>query len=765
MGLCGLPYLPDHNMRIELSEEDEKIVGYTITADELSADAYLRFVAALESYSYKDSAGTTYKFISSDADASGMGLEDTTVLRLTPTEKYMGMDVRTFVRDEYYLLGFDSTGKFVMTSFMVNAMLDGYFLGAEVAEFGESLWGFSKNADQILPELCKIPLYYFSEYSSEKIIVPEVGSNASFYPISYLSSYPFSSWNDEWDLAFQVITENNSQEIQDSFVAALLAAGYVLQAPEKEGQTYDVYLLENAEVGKIEYTVYPFEEKTSSGETVNAITFDVFYKAPEEYTSHLRDIIEDVASISGITPKAEDAYGSAYTDYGVAAYALGTAKLSSYESEDHALEIITDIAYRFLDEGDGVILVKDEIEFNEAEEEGDEEYYSVVLSSGDIEADIVVSTEAGEDGSHEVEIDIFDDKYTLSSAEVLAGTLSKSFNSGSHFGLRGVDYVANEDGSFSISDQLAGTAENLSDAAEAYGALFDGFTLGSSEGCEEVVEPEDVLGWEAVYDNREASLQIVVSAVPAEEAGKIDVTISVAAHRYVTPTTTIVAFLTALNGSAPSEDAYVVNPDESTSAVLAVEGTGHEASELQGIAEGFKASLPEGFVQESSAAASESSWAVFAKNEETGIQVTLTATLGEGGAVSGSVLFEFIPAPLSNAELAMIATLQNFEIAEPVKGTDYSQVESQDYFYSTFAVDYATEETNLQDEAEYYSAAAAGATWYQLSSAASTYQVSEDVSFDSWKVLLVTSDYSQGMIFETFVAGGYVYLSITSIGM
>ena len=692
---CGLPFLPDHNMRVETVVEDEKLSDYYITADDMDNESYLRFIDDLESYVVV-SSGLYFKFIPTETvDVEGLPLDDISVFRLTPYQRGSSSNSRVFIKDEYFLLGFNAQGDFVMTSYMVNCILDGYYLGTEVNTFlDKMISGWDNYGSEMISDLPKLPYYYFSEYSSEKFIMPEVLATSSFYPISYFSSYPFSDMNDKYDLAFHIITEGNTQEILDDLVQALKDAGFELQDKEKPDITYDTYKLSNEKVGTIEYNVWPFDDKDKE------IDFDVLYKAPEIYTSHLRDQIADIATLAGIT-LGTDPYDSGNDeDVGLYASAEGTAKLE-YATENHSLELLNDIARKFLDADQGYI-VKEVAELYEAKTEKEESYYSICLSKGDLEVQIFVVLDEETDGSHKVEIGILDDKYAISPADSLAAELCKEFSADDHYGLKGVDYVENEKtASFEISKDVEGGTFQA--AAEANKALFEslGFELASSEGKETKSEETDVLGWTSVFDDKFHDLRITVTAVPATEEGHISVVIAVRVYRFTNPETIMKQYIEAATGQPATEESYTM--DEATLTCVA---QGSKAMEIADAAAFIAAAnaeaaamaghLPEGFVADGSRVYGNYMRYAY-RNAELGIEAIILIGWTETGL--GTVLtLQFMP-EYTVEELFMRAVLSATLGYEAIRGYDYT-VSQYGQYYSVQA--YGIPNTTADDiEASY----------------------------------------------------------------
>ncbi len=332
LGYCGFPYLPGHNMKVELVlDEQQNLLDWYISAENVSEDEYLAFVSRIGDYKYSLGNAYFFEFLEDAADASKWsGLSDTVVFRLTPYELEGGYGYRLFLDDEYIVMGYDESGKVIIRNRMVNCELDAMFLGTNKA-----LWrGWSEGADEILPYLPKIPYYYHSELSSLKFVLPEVTAQNGFYIYSYFTAYPFAESLDKYDLAMTGVIEGASDEMLSTFAADLVQEGFALQEPKEDNEGESVYLLNNELVGSIEYTLYPVEE--------GDLYFDIFYIAPAEYTTVLTEEINALLASLNTDDAKVDNKDYTKTSASIVSYsrAIGEeATLQSvFEAEGTALE-------------------------------------------------------------------------------------------------------------------------------------------------------------------------------------------------------------------------------------------------------------------------------------------------------------------------------------------------------------------------------------------------------------------------------------------
>ena len=736
-GSAPLPYLPGFNMRVEARWEgegdDEELLEWKIVADGITAEAYLDYCNRLSNY-YAEvqlQLKTTFELQEIAGDFEGFhGLSDVSVFALAPTAVYQGQTVRYYTSDEYFVLGINQEGQLVIESRLIDASLDGYFLGTFFANgeryFPAPYGYYVEYAGDILEN-------YHSELSYDAWVYPDVSqnANASFTPYNLKSVYPTEEAYDQFDLAWFLEVDGGTQAEYDAFIADLLAHVY----EKVEGEKRDSYIIDDPLLGYIEYVpAFYAEEETEEGTTPSAICFNFYYINPGSYTNHLDYVAMSLEQELGLEFNILNDY---YEDFEVVV-ALGEIAQGEFaDGEEAAISL----ARQMLDLG---FDITEEIAYGSKYDD-----YEFEMSNGYYDLSFYVDAVASE-GSFGLEIDIADSEgLEISNAEMALQVTFESFSG--HKALKGVDYAENADGTFGVSLVVAkdATEAALQAGAEGIGSYLPAsFELASSEAGENGT-------WVAIFNDVANNVQ-VVSVSSLDGDANLICSATFENHRFVTPETTMVEFLTAHNGAAPAASDYEVAQDGSCSALIAFSGE-HAAADLQGLAEGLGEELGEAFEKVSSEADGED-WVAVYDNEDTGIRVTIIASL-EDSTASALVETSLIPEPVvvTAAEVYLRAVLANFGMNDPVIGDDYYQYGDNEYFYTSFAVAQATGEENLQELCEYYCGAAPEDFTLLYSSEASTqsyYQV------DSWTVTLLTSDYSYVAVFEIFVVQGLVVLAV-----
>lgn len=310
-GYAPLPFMPGVGMEVEIELDDE---GYLtdwaiVTEEGIDADTYLAYYEMLSDYNEKVTLSgkeTYYQLAEIEADVEGYAdLTDCAAFRLVPyyfDDK--GYESRLFINDEYFVLGIDAYGRLTVKSRTINAMLDGYFLGNEVAD---GTYGFPAPYGPYVEYVADLPYYYYTEFAYDAFVMPEVSDLTSFTPISYFALYPFNERLDAYDLAMQIDVGGATAEEHAAFVAALVAAGYALA---EEGDGYDVYFANIPYVGEVEYTVYDFEANGGW------LVFDLFYVAPgPDYITFWQPYAEELIAAGGAYLLGAE-IDDTYYDYG-----------------------------------------------------------------------------------------------------------------------------------------------------------------------------------------------------------------------------------------------------------------------------------------------------------------------------------------------------------------------------------------------------------------------------------------------------------------
>ena len=729
-----LPYLAGFNMHVEATlDKDGEVESWHIEADDITSEAYLEYYNKLSAFdtTAKLSSGKTARFKLDSVAVKNRegfhGLSDVEVFRLAPYTGSGDTANRAFVFDEYLILGVNTEGKLIVESRMLNSMLDGYFFGEVIAD---GYYGYPAAYNSYIKYLPDVIGIYYSELSERAFVVPTLSADATFVPMSYKSMYPLAESLDVYDLAWVVECDSATQADYDDFCAALLAAGYTYD------QQYNAYYLSNDLVGYMEFdpAFYPAE-----GDAPSAFIFQFYFVAPDSYTNHLT--VE--ALRLGELLNVEFDIDNDWYDYGVVIAEGDYKPQGATNGEEATIALARALLAADFD-------VTKEIAYNDEYKQ-----YTLSMTDGTIDVSCYVDEEAdSESGAFGIELYIYDaEDFSLTNAEKALQAAFVSY--AGERPLKGEDYVENEDGSFTIQIPVPNaTAANEQYANETVvlGLLGSDFEIESSEAGSETDT------WVTVYKDVNHGVQVTATAAVAA-AGGLLITVKFENHVYITPESTMIDLLTALKGSAPAASDYVVSQQD-TSVSAEVSKTGEfVAADLQTEAEAILTSLGEGFAKISSEAGENSTWVAVFDNATTNIRVIVTAALAEGG-ITLTVVTDYIPAPRvkTQAELYLLATLANFGLDDQELGEDYYQYDDNEYFYTSLVLSKtATGTENLQDLAEYYAGAAPAAftlEYYSEASTQSYYQV------DSWEVYLLTADYAYSCVFEVYVVGTYLVLSI-----
>ena len=636
-----LPYLAGYDMRVEVSENGD---SWWIQADSISAEAYLDYNnMLLEWYDVVKVSGrdVTFELTQLPVDGEGFhGLSDVQVYDLIPS--YIddeGYPSRRFIEDEIFVVGINESSSLIIETRRVNAILDGLF-GNEVLD-GTSIY----YASVLNPYFSMLLEYYYSELSADALILPEVSADAGVTVINYATRFPLEEYLDQFDLSWLIEYPFSTQEEFDAYVATLLANNY--EKVEYASGAVS-YVFEDELYGCLE--IFPtFEEDLgilTDGTSFSGISLEFYFNAPESYTNHL-DL--DALYLGELLEVEFELDNSDYEDYGIVG-AYGDFAQGQYTNGGEVAEYI---ARSLLDVGFDVV---DEIEY-------DDEYdqYGFLMAGNGLGLTFWVDAEA-EDGFFGLEVYLYDkDSFEVSNAEQ---ALQVTFENFAGFkALKGVDYVENENETFSVRLVVLedASADYLQAGAEGIAQFLPAtFELASSEAGEEGT-------WVAVFNDVANDVQ-VTAVSSLDESNNLICSATFANYKFITPETTMVAFLTAHNGAAPSEQDYEVGQDGSCLAEIAFSGE-HAAADLQELAEGLAAEFGEGFEKVSSEADGED-WIAVYDNEETGIRVTILVSL-EDTAASAIVETSLIPTIRAD-ELAMIEILTNL----------WGSVDEGDYTYN-----------------------------------------------------------------------------------
>ena len=659
-GKIALPYLAGFNMRVEAEyDAEDELESFKVVADDITAAGYLDLYNAMLDLEAEVTIGK-YKVTFELSEVAGNfegfhDLTDVSVLRLVP---YFvdsdGYNERYFVQDEYYILGINADGQLIIETRNVNAMLDGMFFGDD---FADGTYYFPAQYNAYLNYLPAILGYYYSELSEEAFIVPQIGSSVTVMPMSYASLYPLEESLDVYDLAWVVELDYASQAEAEQYVEDLLDAGYTEYIDQLSGEKS--YYIDDELYGYIEIapTFYP-----EDGQYPSALVFTFFYIAPDSYTNHLTLGAVALEEMLGVELDIDNDW---YEDYGVV-IAEGGYPAEGLADGEEAVEAI---ARKLRESG---LEVYEEIDYDSSYEQ-----FTVSMASDEVEFYFYVDEEAtGDEFGIEVYISDLTAPFELTNAEVAAQDAFEKY--ADKVALKGVDYEENVDGSFSFEIFLGSgaTADDLQGAAEFMALLLgDSFVLADS------AADEGGETWTATFNNYEDNVQVKATA-SLEGEGDVYVTLTFANVKFVTPETTMVNFLTALNGSAPTENDYLVDQEGACLAEFELDGT-HEASELQELAEGLIAKFGEGFEKASSEAGQqEGTWVVLLENEDTGVQAEIEASIDADGKVTVNVLTDWIPEPqqMRADEVAMVSLLTTMWGEAPEFGTDYKYNEANDMY-------------------------------------------------------------------------------------
>ena len=604
-----LPFLPGHNMQVKYTVDDQDYLeSWWIEADD-AEEVYLDYYNTLLAWNEVVVDGdTTLTFKLLETSVKGEGfhdLKDVSVLRLTPTtieiedgEEYT---VRAFTADEYFIFGVNAEGKLVIESRIVDATLDGYFFGADLAD---GYWGFPAKYNSYINYLPSIVNYYNSELSASAFVVPVLSNTAKFVPMSYKALYPLAESLDAYTYAWFVQCDGAPVEDYNAWIAALTAFGYEQQT-DNDGVVS--YVIDDEFYGYMEFVPKFYE---AEGDNPSSLCFGFYYKAPKSYTNHVSLVADKLGKDLGITLSVDNSkYKKGY--YVIATGSFAPENVTTGEKAAEALaRMLLEQSYQ----------VTTTISYKEQYKQ-----YSFGMSDGTTAITAYVDEAAKED-KFGFELYMGDSKpLSLTNAEL---AIQKACLAKNQFkGLKGVDYTEDsENHTFSMTFTLAGfgSAAYLKAGAEStLSYLADSFEKFTSEaGTAENT-------WVTVFRDVENSVQVTAtSSISGED---LVVTVVFENKIFETPESTMVKFLTAKNGAAPAASDYAVAQDGSASATFTVEGT-FTAENLQTEAEKMIAHFPTGFAKIiSEAGSTEGTWLVLVENTALEIQGIISATLAEGG--------------------------------------------------------------------------------------------------------------------------------------
>ena len=403
---------------------------------------------------------------------------------------------------------------------------------------------------------------------------------------------------------YEIEVDSNSVELTIDFDRTILIKRNNLR--EALERAIEV-ILENDLVGYMEFCprYYPATETESS-----AFVFDFYYQEPESYTNHLTVVANELSTALGIELKVDN------SNYPENYFVVATGDFAK-EGVTKAEDAIEALARLLLEESYAVTTT---ITYKEQYEQ-----YLVGMSDGETALNIYVNDTANEDGSFGIEIYLSDSKpLSITNAELAVQSACAVKNSKK--ALKGVDYVENENHSFTMTFTLEGFGEATylqSGAEYTISYLANSFEKFTSEaGTAENT-------WVTVFRDVENSVQATAtSSISGED---LLVTVVFENKIFETPESTIVKFLTAKNGAAPAASDYEVAQDGSASTSFTVEGT-FTSENLQTEAEKLIAHFGTGFAKIISEAGSAAgTWLVLVENTALEIQGIISATLGESG--------------------------------------------------------------------------------------------------------------------------------------
>ena len=683
-GYAPLPYLPGmHTVAEWEGEEDEKeLVSWSIMLEDVSAADYLAYYSALQAYNavvqfdgQEEGEKVDVTFALTEIgieDADGYhDLTDVAVFALIPSyvddEEY---GHRGFLFDEYLILGVNKEGSLVVESRLINAMLDAYFFGDIIAD-GE--YGFSAKYNSYVQYLPDQIYNYYSEYSYLNFVYPPFeGASFNFVPMSLFSLYPLDEDLDVFDLAWEVELDYATENDLNAFYASFEEYGYEATehpATEDFPYAYVTYTLEDEFAGYMSYDVFYFE---ASGSSPSAIIFDFYYIAPEQYTNHLSPVAKAICQILGAGEDLE--IDDSYYEWFECSIGEFYGSLEGVESGE---ELIINYGRLLVELGFNVI---EEIYYTEGDEESSG-YYEITMGDEDYTFTMYVEDTANEDGAYLVEFDLFDQYLDASISKVEAEGQSIHDNAFGFKGLRGVDYIIEtdeDDNEFVTAVAEYGPApeegldEALADAANevATACLPESYIVASEE------LDSDNSTFTLICQDIERGFE--VTFVSSVEEGEIVVDIKIESKTFITPKTVIVDFLTALNGSEPSADDYVISEeDKSATAELVIEDAEASAEGLAAVATDLAAKFGESFVAGTPEAGEEDNTVVLTlANEVSGIDAQILVGLGEESGYVATVYVEFHVEPVTGmspleaiTDFASWFNGQTAEVEEGVYGT------------------------------------------------------------------------------------------------
>ena len=724
----SLPYLPGFNMHVEAEFDDnEELQAWHVEADNITVDGYMEFYSMLQDFSAvvtqevdEEETEVYYSLVEvSLEDVSEYhGLTDLAVFYIAPfflNEK--GNGNRVYIYDEYLILGVKED-KLVLESKFVNAMLDGFFFGESPAD---GYYGFPAAYNAYVSYLPNVIGMYYSELSYYAFVTPTLSKGASFVPMSLFALYPLVDALDAYDLAWVVEFDNAVESDYTNFVADLLAAGYTEYPSEVEGGDPS-YILYNDLVGYMEFI--PYFGTTSSG--AGYFIFEFYYIAPDSYTNELTAYAAGIGDYLGFSYEIDnDGY-----PYYVDAYYVTPA----LEEGTTSFDVCAAIA-KALNGFEGFFVL-------EGVEEWDE--YQVTLCDGYACVTFYVENEPQEDGSFKVTASYYYGEYSLSDTELEFKSI---------FGedlIKGVDYTEVTYGSsYSINFE-----EEVDPTEFDIQTYFAQLSSSLPESYELIESSQEDNVYTFVFGDIERSYKL--TAKVTLDGAKLSLEVTLEAYRFIFPETVVVDFLTAYRGEEPSKDDYKVNEDMSAEAAFAIEDSEASADKLKDVAEELAKYYGESFAITDSSEG-EGAWVVTLSSENLGIDASVTVSVSESGYSVGLYsCYTPEPAQMSQSEIYLREVLAAFGTTSPVLGEDYYQYDTEEYFYTSFAVAYATGEENLEELAEYYIGALSEDFSVLYSSEATTHSLYQ---VDSWTITLLTSDYSYVAVLEVFVVQGYVVLA------